>query len=292
MLPAPSMLELWLVFHSLHWSLAQCDASKITVPIYKALQYTRSLPHILAHGILSNMTSDTSQSRYWKHWWKGLACLRWRLRTGSSHSSCTTHSGWGHCAVDPSSSGDYRGSTLPGKEKLPGRSLCWRLCRFTHLISDTDSEVVKRKLIWKTALTLVWAPSDLALLPATLVMDIWVVWMYMELAVRANFGRACLISAVNPWSFSIFIWLIYILNCKPSIMIWHSYHINFRGSWRETFKTIWSYRITLLISHSYPTQTNQTLFCHWSKMDTLPGVFAIACCCLIVDTRTTFEKFA
>lgn len=138
------------------------------------------------------MTSDTSQSHYGKHLWKGLACLHWRLRTSCSHSSSTTHSGWGCHAVDPSSSGDYGGSR---KERF-----CWQLSGIPHLISDTDSKVVKRELIWKTALTLVWAPSGFQFLlatMATLIMDIRPAQIWKVCAVRVNRSFTCLISAVR-----------------------------------------------------------------------------------------------
>lgn len=171
MLPATSMLEHWLVFQPLLWSLAQCDASKITVPIYKVLQYTRSLPHILARYTLQcdiRHFSEPLQEAFVK-------------RTRRLLLVCTDV--WGLAPI-----------TAPVRHTLVGAVMLWiqalqeiteaPLClekrsfrreasvgncvdsHSLHLISDADSEVVKRELIWKTALTPVWAPSDFAFLPA------------------------------------------------------------------------------------------------------------------------------
>lgn len=132
MLPATSMLEHWLVFHSLLWSLAQCDASKITVPIYKVLQYTQSLPPILACFTLQcdiRHFSEPLQEAFVKRT-RLLVCTDvWGLAPLTAPVRHTLVRG--RYAVDPSSSGDYRGSTLPRKEKLPERSFSWQLCRFS-----------------------------------------------------------------------------------------------------------------------------------------------------------------
>lgn len=132
MLPATSMLEHWLVLHSPLWSLAQCDASKITAPIYKVLQYTQSLPPILAHFTLQcdiRHFSEPLQEAFVKRT-RLLVCTDvWGL---APLTAPVRHTLVGAVMLWIQALQEITEAPLClEKRNFLGRSFCWQLCRFS-----------------------------------------------------------------------------------------------------------------------------------------------------------------